>query len=226
MPAVIDPTVCNRNFDQCFPAQVCPEKAFSLTAVGDVVIDSSLCGECSGPCLNFCDGYAIRYERDPALFDVLNRQTLGEISEIEAAEERVATVEEQKLQEAEAANQGKTIVDVTAATFEAEVINADLPVVVDFWAPWCGPCQQMAPVFEELAGQYTGLVKFAKVNTDEERALAQQMGITGLPTVVAFYNGQPIDGRVGALPKPQLQAFVYTVLAATQQPAPANGDDA
>lgn len=224
MPAIVDPTVCNRNFAQCFPAQVCPEKAFSLTDAGDVVIDSSLCGDCTGPCLNFCDGYAIRYERDPALFDVLKRKTLGEISETEAVEERVAAIEEQKQQELEAANQDKIVIDVTAATFEAEVLNSDTPVVVDFWAPWCGPCQQMAPVFEALAQEYSGLVKFAKVNTDEEGALAAQMGISSLPTVVAFHKGQPVDGRVGALPRPQLQAFVYSVLASTQQPSPANGD--
>src|SRR5690606_39113773 len=99
MPAVVDPTVCNRNYDQCFPARICPHNAFSLVDSGDVVIDSSLCNECPGPCTNFCDGYAIRYDPDPVTFEVLRRQVVGEISETEPVPERAEVKAQQEADE-------------------------------------------------------------------------------------------------------------------------------
>jgi thioredoxin 2 len=227
MPAVIDPSVCDKNWAACFPAKMCPQDAFSFDSqANEVVIDDSLCGDCPGPCVNFCDQYAIRYSPDHSEFSILKQRTLGELTEDEAADEL------QKLQEAEAEAaeaekeaEGATT-NATAETFNDVVIKSDLPVIVDFWAPWCGPCQQMGPVFEKLAEQYQGTIRFVKVNTDEEQQLAAQFQITSLPTTALFYQGQILDTFAGALSERQLQSLAYQFLSAINaQQGAAPGQD-
>src|SRR5215213_1577824 len=92
----------------------------------------------------------------------------------------------------------------------AEVVDAsfDQPVIVDFWAPWCGPCKQLGPALEKVVRQANGKVRMVKINIDENQALAQQMRIQSIPAVYAFVNGQPVDGFMGALPESQLKQFV------------------
>jgi thioredoxin len=217
MPAVIDPNVCDKNWAACFPAKMCPKDAFSFDSDANlVVIDDSLCGDCPGPCVNFCDQYAIRYSPDHGEFSVLKQRTLGELSEDEAAQEleRLKAAEEEQA-EADKASQDATI-NATAETFNDVVLKSDLPVIVDFWAPWCGPCQQMGPVFEKLAEQYQGNIRFVKVNTDEEQQLAAQFQITSLPTTALFWQGQMLDTFAGALSERQLQSLAYQFLAAIQ----------
>ncbi|WP_034936637.1 thioredoxin [Gloeocapsa sp. PCC 73106] len=93
---------------------------------------------------------------------------------------------------------------VTDETFKEQVLDSDVPVLVDFWAPWCGPCRMVAPVVDEIAEQYDGQVKVVKVNTDENPNTATQYGIRSIPTLIIFKGGQKVDTVVGAVPKTTL----------------------
>lgn len=96
----------------------------------------------------------------------------------------------------------------TDDNFENEVLKSDKPVAVDFWAPWCGPCKAIGPVFEELAGQFKDSVKFMKVNVDDNQKTAVKFGVRSIPTIVLFKEGNVLDTLVGLVPKDKLEAFV------------------
>lgn len=102
------------------------------------------------------------------------------------------------------------MIDVTIANFEAEVIEASMhtPVLVDFWAPWCGPCKVIGPLLEKLEADYGGRFKLVKIDSDQEQQLAGAFGIRSIPTCVLLKNGQPVDGFMGALPEGQIRAFL------------------
>ncbi len=102
------------------------------------------------------------------------------------------------------------IKDSSLATFAADVLEAsrDVPVIVDFWAPWCGPCKQLGPALEKAVAAANGAVKLVKVNIDENQEIARQLRIQSIPTVYAFRNGQPVDGFMGAIPDSQVKQFV------------------
>lgn len=92
-------------------------------------------------------------------------------------------------------------IDINDSTFEAEVLNCDKPVVVDFWATWCGPCRKLGPVLDEIAGEFGDKVKFVKVNTDENLKTAKDYAISGLPSLLVFKDGKAVERLVGLMPK-------------------------
>ncbi len=103
--------------------------------------------------------------------------------------------------------------EVSDAGFDAKVMKSDRPVLVDFWATWCQPCKAIAPVVEELAGEYGGKVDFYKLDVDNNRATPSQFGIRGVPTIMVFKGGKVVDQVVGAVPKSRLQDLLKKALA-------------
>lgn len=109
---------------------------------------------------------------------------------------------------------GDGIVELTTFTWDKEVLQGQGVVMVDFWAVWCGPCKMIAPTVEELANEYAGKVKVAKLNTDENPDIASRYKIMGIPTVMFFKNGERVDQVVGAVPKTQLKSKIDSLLSA------------
>jgi thioredoxin 1 len=103
---------------------------------------------------------------------------------------------------------GEAIKQVTDDSFDSDVLASDVPVLVDYWAPWCGPCRMIAPMLEESARTYTGRLSVAKLDVDENQRTPSRYHIRGIPTLMIFKNGQPAATRVGALSKAQLAAFI------------------
>jgi thioredoxin 1 len=113
-------------------------------------------------------------------------------------------------------------VHVTDAAFEKTVLQSSLPVIVDFWAPWCGPCKMVAPILDKIAKEYAGKLVVAKVNTDENAEYAMKYGVQGIPTMLLIYEGKIVNRQVGALPEPMLRDLVDQFLEVVQDHATEN----
>ncbi len=106
-----------------------------------------------------------------------------------------------------------SVSETNEVQFEADVLKSVRPVVVDFWAPWCGPCRMMAPVVEETAGKFDGTVDFRKLNTDENEGLARNFGIMAIPTLIIFHGGREVDRVVGLIPAAALESKINDAMA-------------
>jgi len=117
---------------------------------------------------------------------------------------------------------GNFIIDGTTENFAADVVHASMdgPVLVDFWADWCGPCKQLTPVLEKVVTQAAGAIKLVKINADQNQQLAQQLRVQSLPTVMAFKNGQAVDGFMGALPESEVKKFIEKQIGGGVAPSP------
>jgi thioredoxin 1 len=105
------------------------------------------------------------------------------------------------------------IIELSDSTFESEVVNSDLPVLVDFWAPWCGPCRAIAPIVEEISSSYEGKIKVGRMNVDENQSTTMKFGIRSIPTIIMFKGGEAVDQIIGAVPKGEIERVVDKSLA-------------
>lgn len=104
------------------------------------------------------------------------------------------------------------VITLTANNFDDEVLKSDKPVLIDFWAVWCGPCRMVSPIIKELAADYAGKIKVGEVNVDEQRSIAERYRIMSIPTVYLFKDGQPVDKIIGARPKADFERFIKQAL--------------
>jgi len=209
MPVLIDYRVCD-NSPGCSAIRVCPQHALSFNpAKGKVEVDDSRCSSaCNAICTRVCPAGAVKWfkteaEREAARKDMAE----SNLSKDDLLEQRYG------IRPGDPRELGPNLIHVDDDNFETEVLQSDVPVVVDFWAEWCAPCRILAPTFKALATEYEGRMKFGKLDTEEAQRVAMQYGIMSIPTLLFFNHGQVVDRAVGALPREQLRRKIEGVLA-------------
>jgi thioredoxin len=223
MPVLVNYTKCNCA-PHCFAANACPNNALHVDKTAlKVWVEADNCGTCPGPCLNFCDSIALKFAPTLEELAILQKELDGELTHEQAAEARKKMMDEMKAL-AEAAKQKEELavhkpMTVTIDNFKQEVGEAcmKVPVLIDFWAEWCGPCKQISPALEALAIEFAGKIKFTKINVDEEQMIAQQFGIQSIPTLMILFQGQVADMIVGAMDKTTLRTRLQRVADAVAQ---------
>jgi thioredoxin len=228
MPVQVNEKACIDRA-HCFAAAACPYDAYFHNALRKTwEVESTICGDCPGPCLNFCDKDALLWGDDLIDLKLVKAEVDGKMTHAEVLEARAnhkkdlieaAAAAEAAQAAAEAARKKKegAVMEITIRNFEEEVLRSDIPVAVDCWAAWCGPCKQYSPTFEAVARQYEGIVKFAKLDTEAEPTLSRGLGVQALPTTLLFYKGQLVNAVEGALPAEHLQQWLYQTLAVIRQ---------
>lgn len=214
MPVLVLHDRCDE-LPHCFAAAACPNDAlFYAEKEGTVVVLPERCGDCRGPCLNFCDRYALRYAPTLEELLLLQAELDGTMSAEQIAKERL------RLKEAEEKRRAGQIPLVTSMTFQREILQARLPVLLEVWANWSAPCRQMAPLLERLVQQYVGRLLIRRVNGDVEQQLLAALRVRGIPTYLFFHEGQLLDGVSGALAPAQLEQWVSGLLDQVEEEPP------
>lgn len=205
MPALIDYRSCDDS-PYCSAARMCPSRAFQMKG-GKWIIDAAACGGCPGMCTRMCPSGAIHYAPTLAALEAKR-------SEIESSSETADDLFEKRygVRPGDPRAEGKNLAHVGCNDFKKEVLDSNLPAVVDFWAEWCAPCKVIAPTFKKLAEEYEGKMRFFKMDTEECNSVPGQYGIRSIPTMLFFMGGEVVAYEIGAIPEGRFRQTIERVL--------------
>ena len=211
MPVLLLPDRCD-HLPHCFAATVCPNQAlFYDERKKRVVVIPERCEDCRAPCLNFCDQYALKYAASLQELRLLQAELDGTMSTEKIALERLRLK-----QEADEKRTKQLVPEVTAASFQQKVLQAQLPVLLEVWSPQLDATEELLPTLQQLAQQYLGQLSILRVNADTEPQLVSALKVRSVPTLVFFYRGPLLDGVTGALSLTRLQSWVQDLLGQIQ----------
>ncbi len=208
MPVAIDTRICD-NSPACGAARLCPYGALRYdSTIGGIAVDNSLCRDCF-TCVRGCPSNAVKtaesMEELKKIEEEINNSNLTKDDLLEM---------QYGIRPGDPSELGENLFEATDSNWDEEVLDSEQPVIVDFWAEWCAPCRILAPVFKELAKEYKGKVKFAKLNTEKYPSLAYRYGVMNIPTMVVFKGGKEVDRIIGAAQKEMIAARIEAALGA------------